>query len=82
MWLDGNDFTGTIPDIDEGDLPAITEILFDENRLSGSVPDGICNLINAIPEQFVSLHADCYPQPGTDIPNNPCNCCTDCGIGK
>ncbi len=82
LWLDGNDLSGTIPDIEDGDLPSITEILFDQNRLSGPVPEGICTLIEEIPDQFFSLHADCYPRPGTDIPNNPCDCCTDCSVGK
>lgn len=82
LWLDGNDLSGTIPNIDTGDLPSITEILFNNNRLSGPVPDGICNLIESIPDQFFSLHADCYPRPGTDEPNNPCDCCTDCSIGE
>ncbi len=82
LWLNGNDLTGTIPDIEEGDLPSITEILFNENRLNGKVPDGICNLIAEIPDQFFSLHADCYPRPGTDVPNNECACCTDCSVGK
>jgi len=82
LWFDGNYLTGTIPDIQQGDLPSITEILFDENKLSGPVPDGICNLIESLPDQFISLHADCYPRLGTDVPNNPCDCCTDCSEGQ
>ena len=71
LWLDGNLLTGTIPDPDDDDLPSITEFLVNSNRLSGPVPDGLCYLRTAL-EDFVSLHADCYPRLGVDEPNNVC----------
>ena len=71
-----------------GGLTNITEILFDRNRLSGVVPNSLCDiryefLTNA--SLFETLHADCYPSPeGGDEPNNPCpeGCCTECGYGN
>ena len=83
LWLDGNLLTGTIPNPDDDDLPSITEVLLNSNRLSGPVPDGLCNLRNTS-EFFVSLHADCYPRLGVDEPNNFCSegCCTACYAGK
>lgn len=83
LWLDGNLLTGTIPDPEEGELSSISEVLLNFNRLSGPVPDGLCDLREAS-LAFVSLHADCYPRLGVDEPNNVCaeGCCTSCFAGK
>ncbi len=83
FWIDGNLLTGTIPNPEKDDLPSISEVLLDSNRLSGPVPDGLCYL-RAILEGFVSLHADCIPRIGIDLPNNICaeGCCTACDSGK
>merc|ERR1712045_968701 len=84
LWLDGNDLTGTIPDVPENRLLKITEVLLNNNRLSGPVPSGFCDLRASFPSQFVSLHADCEPPPQSDVPQNFCTpgCCTDCSVGK
>ena len=84
LYLNDNTLTGTIPSPVPGQLPNITEILLNGNRLSGDVPDGLCDLREALPIQFFALHADCNPTPPNDDPNNPCQtgCCTDCFSGK
>ena len=85
LYLDGNFLSGTIPNITQAQLPSITELLLNSNRLSGDVPDGLCGLRSALPEQFTVLHADCFPSVGgSDLPNNPCavGCCTSCYPGK
>ncbi len=83
LWIEGNLLTGSIPDPDEDDLLSITEVLLYSNRLSGSVPGGLCNL-RITSEAFVTLHADCSPRVGLDEPNNFCaeGCCTACFEGK
>lgn len=88
LWLNGNVLTGPIPNVGPEDLSSITEILFHHNALSGDVPHSLCDKRNASSAEYLmdfgTLHADCEPPAGSDVPNNPCpaGCCTTCFIGK
>ena len=86
VWLSGNFLTGPIPDAREGDFLNITELLLNDNLLSGSVPANICSLRDEDSSNYRSLfdtlHADCAPFEGTDMIHNPCDCCSDCFEGK
>jgi Leucine-rich repeat (LRR) protein len=89
LWINGNQLTGTIPSVSSSDFPSITEILLNDNALSGDVPDSLCDkrnstLVDEYLEDFGTLHADCLPPFGSDVPNNPCpiGCCTNCFVGK
>lgn len=75
LYLNNNRLTGYIPDIDSGDLPMIEELLINSNTLVGPVPDSLCD-----GRTWISLHADCHPEEGSDEPRNICpdECCTTC----
>jgi len=74
LYLQDNDLvTGPISDPSLNGLASITEILINDNRLSGSVREGLCELRATIPD-FDVLFADCAPPSGSDVPQNACDC--------
>jgi len=73
FFTSNNTFSGAIPEIPEGSLPALTEFLLDNNNFTGSMPTSICNLRNGVLED---LWVDCTP-PAKVVCEIP-TCCTRC----
>jgi Leucine-rich repeat (LRR) protein len=78
LFLSGNDFTGTIPEIQMGQLPELTEFLLDDNKLTGTMAESICNLRVSGQGKLDDLWADCSPDADPGIECNAPECCTAC----
>jgi Leucine-rich repeat (LRR) protein len=75
LFLSSNSLIGTVPEIDPGDLLQLDEFLIQENDLTGSMPQSICDLRTA--GALTNLFADC----GGPDPQIECEfdvCCTLC----
>ena len=80
LFLDDNELTGFIPEIEVNSLPEITEIVFNNNHLVGSVPDEYCELYDLL-DHYLAIHADCEEDQEGEVQNS-CKCCAECEIGK
>jgi len=77
LFLDGNDLTGTVPEITTGQLLNLNEFLLQGNLLTGSVPASICTLRDNMTGMLEDLWTDCLgnpPQIQCDFPA----CCNRC----
>jgi hypothetical protein len=77
LFLDGNGLTGTVPEIDNGELQQLTELLLQFNFLTGSMPASICALRDL---ELEDLFSDC----GGSDPEIECEfpgCCNRCFEG-
>ena len=77
LFLDGNDLTGTVPEITQGQLLMLNEFLLQDNLLVGSVPASIC----ALRDNTTGLLEDLWTDCGGDPPQIMCDfpaCCNRC----
>ena len=80
LYLDGNGLTGEIPTIPDGSFTNLTELLFQNNELSGEMPESVCRLrdnTTTVPVLLEDLWSDCSgdtPQVVCDFPA----CCNRC----
>jgi hypothetical protein len=75
LYLNGNQITGTIPSIAKGELELLNELLLQNTRISGTMPESICNLR----QNFIldDLWTDCSgPSPEVFCPFP--DCCNRC----
>ena len=77
LYLDGNQLRGNVPNIGTGQLLELTELLLQDNELTGEMPASVCALrtIGILED----LWADCNPEDGNS-PKISCQlgCCTQC----
>ena len=78
LSLDGNVLTGSIPGILSGQLPNLVEFFTQDNRLTGAMPQSICEL--RVPEFGVleRLEVDCAATATSRVECDVPECCTMC----
>jgi hypothetical protein len=78
LFLSGNVLTGTVPGIQSGQLQQLTEFLLENNKLTGVMPESICNI--RIPGQGAldDLWVDCAEDANPRLECNAPECCTAC----
>jgi hypothetical protein len=72
LFLNDNALTGSIPAIVQGQLSNLTELLLDNNNLSGVMPSSVCDL--RVSSALTLLTADHCSEP----PEVVCDCCDSC----
>lgn len=77
LFLDGNGLTGKVPEIASGQLSELTELLFQFNFLTGSMPASICDLRSISLENLFSDCGGSDPEIECDFPG----CCNRCFEG-
>lgn len=75
LYLFGNQLTGTIPPINAGDLPFLNEFLLQDNLLTGTMSNSVCEL--RLSSDLEDLWADCRGSPAEVECSLP-DCCTAC----
>ena len=75
LYLDGNNITGRVPPIASGQLKKLSEFLLHNNRITGTMPDSICDLRS----NFIldDLWTDCGG-PSPEIECEFPECCNRC----
>ena len=75
LYLDGNAIQGTVPSIEPGQLEKLSELLLNDNSITGTMPDSICNLRS----EFIldDLWSDCGGDPQEIECDFPV-CCNRC----
>jgi hypothetical protein len=77
LFLDGNGLTGTVPEVAPGQLSELTELLFQFNSLTGSMPASVCDLRSINLEDLFSDCGGSNPEIECDFPG----CCNRCFEG-
>jgi hypothetical protein len=76
LYLDGNRLTGTIPPVSSGQLQDLNEFLVQNNFLSGSMPQSVCELRGENGD-LDDLFSDCGGQNPRILCSFPA-CCNRC----
>jgi hypothetical protein len=78
LFLNGNRLTGTVPDIEDGQLGQLTEFLLQNNVITGTMSDSICQLRTSGSGLLDDLWADCSTNAASRIECALPDCCTLC----
>ena len=89
LYLHGNDFTGTIPDVWASRLPNLRELLIYENQLTGTIPSSLGEISSLTRFEFgtnnITGSVDSFLCTGRswveligDCNEVVCTCCTTC----
>jgi Leucine-rich repeat (LRR) protein len=82
LYLDHNELQGSIPSIAAGQLANLTEFLLQDNAISSTMPDSVCNLMDSA--MLEDLWADCAAAAASTSSSSSsvievnCTCCTQC----
>ena len=75
LYLSSNQLTGEIPEIGVGQFPFLNEFLLEDNFLTGSMPNSICDLRSSA--ELEDLWTDCRGSP-PEVECSVPDCCTAC----
>jgi hypothetical protein len=78
LFLSGNRLTGTVPEIQVGQLMQLTEFLLENNELTGAMAESICNLRMEGQGMLDDLWVDCGPSADPRLECDAPECCTAC----
>lgn len=77
LFLDGNNFVGTVPEVSTGQLTRLNEFLIQNNDFTGSMPASICVLRDNSTGILEDLWSDCLGNPAQIACDFP-GCCNRC----
>ena len=78
LFLSGNQLVGTVPEVQVGQLTELTEFLLENNQLTGTMAESICNLRVEGQGMLDDLWADCSPSADPRVECDAPECCTAC----
>jgi hypothetical protein len=78
LFLSSNNLSGSVPEIQVGQLPELTELLLENNMLTGTMAESICNLRIEGQGMLDDLWVDCGPSADPRLECDAPECCTAC----
>ena len=78
LYLNGNELSGTVPDLEPGLLTRLTELLFHDNLLTGTMPPSVCQLRVTGVGILQDLWSDCGVMASPRLECALPECCTLC----